>query len=81
MVQSKDYVISENMKIYNNSHNLKKFNFKEKEINFFNYFILKIFTQNYYLIKLTKFIFRKFKKIFYKKVSGFDEFFTPKITS
>ena len=66
----------------NNSHTLQKFNFKEKEINFFNYFILKIFTQNYYLIKLTKFIFRKFKKIFYKKVSGFDEFFfTPKITS
>ena len=61
----------------NNSHNLKKFYFKEKEINFFNYFILKIFTQNYYLIKLTKFIFRKFKKIFYKKVSGLDEFFYP----
>ena len=61
----------------NNSHTLQKFNFKEKEINFFNYFILKIFTQNYYLIKLTKFIFRKFKKIFYKKVSGFDEFFYP----
>ncbi len=61
----------------NNSYTLQKFNFKEKEINFFNYFILKIFTQNYYLIKLTKFIFRKLKKIFYKKVSGLDEFFYP----
>ena len=54
-----------------------KFSFKEKKIDFFNYLILKIFTQNYYLIKLTKFVFRKLKKIFYKKTATFDEFFYP----
>ena len=38
---------------------------------------MKIFTQNYYLIKISKFIFRKLKKIFYKKISNFDDFFYP----
>ena len=62
------------------SKSIGKFSFKEKKIDFFNYLILKIFTQNYYLIKLTKFVFRKLKKIFYKKTATFDEFFTRKIT-
>ena len=56
---------------------IEKISFKEKKIDFLNYLILKVFTQNYYLIKLTKFMFRKLKKIFYKKTSTFDEFFYP----
>ncbi len=59
------------------SNSIEKFSFKEKKIDFFNYLILRLFTQNYYLIKLSKFIFRKIKKMFYKKNSTFDEFFYP----
>ncbi len=55
----------------------EKINFKEKKIGLISLLFLKIFTQNYYLIKITKFIFRKLKKIFYKKICDFDDFFYP----
>jgi len=55
----------------------EKINFKEKKIGLISLLFLKIFTQNYYLIKIAKFIFRKLKKIFYKKICDFDDFFYP----
>ena len=55
----------------------KEFIFREKKMGLLNFLFLKIFTQNYYLIKISKFIFRKLKKIFYKKISNFDDFFYP----
>jgi len=60
-----------------NTISKEKINFKEKKIGSFSLLFLKIFTQNYYLIKITKFIFRKVKKIFYKKICDFDDFFYP----
>ena len=51
--------------------------FTERKIKFFNFLILKIFTQNYYLIKITKFFFRKLKSTFYKKKCSINEFFYP----
>jgi len=50
---------------------------KEKDIGLLNFLLLKIFTQNYYLIKITKFFFRKLKKIFYKERSNLFDFFYP----
>ena len=61
----------------NNEISKEKISFKEKKIGLLNLISLKIFTQNYYLIKITKFIFRKLKKFFYKKISSFDDFFYP----
>ena len=61
----------------NNGIPKEKISFKEKKISLLNFLFLKIFTQNYYLIKITKFTFRKLKKIFYKKISSFDNFFYP----
>lgn len=61
----------------NNEITKEKISFKEKKIGLLNLISLKIFTQNYYLIKITKFIFRKLKKFFYKKISSFDDFFYP----
>ena len=61
----------------NNEISKEKISFKEKKIGLLNLVFLKIFTQNYYLIKITKFIFRKLKKFFYKKISSFDDFFYP----
>ena len=61
----------------NNEITKEKISFKEKKIGLLNLVFLKIFTQNYYLIKITKFIFRKLKKFFYKKISSFDDFFYP----
>ena len=55
----------------------RKLVLKKKKISLLNFLFLKIFTQNYYLIKITKFTFRKLKKIFYKKISSFDNFFYP----
>ena len=49
----------------------------EKRINFISFTVLKIFTQNYYLVKITKFFFRKLKKISYKKKSSINDFFYP----
>ena len=49
----------------------------DREIGILNFLILKILTQNYYLVKITKFFFRKLKKIFYKKKSKFTDFFYP----
>ena len=50
---------------------------KEKEVGLLNFLLLKTFTQNYYLIKIIKFFFRKLKKIFYKETSNLIDFFYP----
>tara|TARA_Y100000816_G_C26074580_1_gene565529 strand:- start:2 stop:1315 length:1314 start_codon:yes stop_codon:yes gene_type:complete len=60
-----------------NNEKSERLFFKEKKIGLLSFVILKIFTQNYYLIKFTKFIFRKLKKFFYSKNANFDEFFYP----
>ena len=61
----------------NNKILKKQFIFREKKIPLLNLLFLKIFTQNYYLIKIIKFIFRKQKKIFYNRKSNFNDFFYP----
>ena len=63
--------------IKDNSLTKKKISFKEKEIGLLNFLILRTFTQNYYLIKIIKFFFRKLKKIFYTETSDLVNFFYP----
>ena len=52
-------------------------NFPERKISLLHFLFMKIFTQNYFLIKITKLIFRKIKKFFYKRKCNFNDFFYP----
>jgi len=52
-------------------------NFSERKISPLHFLFMRVFTQNYFLIKITKFIFRKIKKFFYRKKCNFNDFFYP----
>ena len=65
-----------------NHYNDKKFNklttySGDKKLNLFNFFILKIFTQNYYLIKILNNFYFFYKKFFFKKKVHWNPFFFP----
>ena len=51
-----------------------KVNFNDKKINFLFLSLLRLFINNKYLLQILNFIFRKFKKIFYKKIVYFNDF-------
>ena len=50
---------------------------KDKKLNFMNFFILKIFTQNFYLLRILNNLFFFFKKNFFRKKVSWNEFFFP----
>ncbi len=60
----------------NNKDNLKIY-FKDKKISFLNYLLLKIFTQNYYGIKILNFFHKSFKLFFYPKKTDILNYFYP----
>ncbi len=49
----------------------------DKKLNFFNFFILKTLTQNYYLSKILNAFFYFFKKNFFQRKIHWNEFFFP----
>ena len=59
-------------KIYRNSEN-----FIFKKMGLLVLLIFRIINSNYILPKLLNFIFRNYKKIFYKKICHYNEFFYP----
>ena len=46
-------------------------------MNFFNLFILKTLTQNYYLIKILNYFYYFYSKNFFKKKIHWNQFFFP----
>ena len=50
---------------------------KDKKLNFMNFFILKTFTQNFYLLRILNSLFFFFKKNFFRKKINWNEFFFP----
>ena len=52
-------------------------NIKDKKLNFFNFLMLKMFTQNYFLLKILNNLFYFLKKNFYSKKVSWNEFFFP----
>ena len=50
---------------------------KDKKLNFMNFFILKTFTQNFYLLRILNSLFFFFKKNFFRKKVSWNEFFFP----
>ena len=49
----------------------------DKKLNFFNFFILKTLTQNYYLIKILNYFYYFYSKNFFKKKIHWNQFFFP----
>ncbi len=63
--------------LHSNDKNLKKFFFKDGNLGFIKFFFLKIFTQNYYGIKVLNFFYRLSKAYFFKKQTDMNSFFYP----
>ena len=51
--------------------------FHERKMGLLYFLFMRIFTQNYFLVKMIKFFFRKIKKASYKKICNLNDFFYP----
>ena len=49
----------------------------EKKLGLITYFALKLITNNYYFSRLGNFLYRKYKKYFYKEIILYDDCFYP----
>ena len=64
----------------NHSNYLKKIDnikLNDKKLSFYDFYILKMFTQNYYGIKIINFLHKFFKSLFFKKTTNLYNYFYP----
>ena len=58
--------------------NYKQFKqFKEKEIGIIHYLLLTLIVNNIFFSRLSNYLYKTYKKIFYKKIVQYDEYFYP----
>ena len=62
---------------YEKNNFIKSKVFREKKIGLITLLIFRIINSNFYLPKIMNFIFRNYKKIFYKKICHYGDFFYP----